>query len=65
MRRLRAPYDRITRYALIALAALALFASGQYGGYVRGEREERIRQESVRAVRDDVAARRVGLTRCR
>ena len=43
--------------------ALALFASGQYSGHAQGVRDERIRQESVRALRDNVAAKRAGLAR--
>ena len=65
MKRLRSPYDCIVRCALIALAAFALFASGQYSGHAQGVRDERIRQESVRVQRDDVAASHLGLSRVR
>ena len=63
MKSLRAPYDRIVRYALIALAALALFASGHRSGRLDGIRNERIRQESARLLCDDIAANRIGLVR--
>ena len=63
MRYLRSPYDRITRYALIALALLALFASGHYSGRIQGERDERIRMESARSLRADITAKKTGLDR--
>ena len=63
MKSLRAPYDRVVRYALVALAAFALFASGYRSGRLDGIRDERIRQESARSLRDDIAAKRIGLTR--
>ena len=63
MKSLYAPYDRVVRYALIALAAFALFASGYRSGRLDSIRDERIRQESARSLRDDIASKKIGLVR--